>query len=96
MAVFFEVEILLQGASSGRRLLAQNGRWDKIPADGAADLERRHFAGGQRAVGEIPQRSFSPCGFVDPLHAVRLKDDVDEKGVVGAIHELADEFNLAI
>jgi hypothetical protein len=74
------------------RAVAQDRRRDDVPAGRLGDQERRTLAVGQRAVGEVPQRSLAPDGLVDGLHTV----DLGQERRVGGGHDPALRHELAL
>ena len=72
------------------RAVAQEGVRDDVPAQRLRDDVRRDLAGGQRAVGEVPERPLPRDRLVDDADAVDLADE----GGVGRRQDPAVERQL--
>jgi len=89
------LDVLLERAGA-ERAVAQNGEGDEAKPQRLADEVRGHLAQGEGGVFKVPERLLAFARFVHGLKVFTVMANVHEEGVVGAEHELALEFDLAV
>src|SRR4029077_352842 len=80
--------------ADSQRAVAQYGERHDVPAERVGELERGDLALAERALREVPQRTFTAARLVDrgELRAVDLR--LHEKGRVRRVPHAADHLEL--